>query len=810
MASNVGFATLSIIPSTKGFGRALRGQVTGPLGSAGRDGGTALGSSVVDRFRALVGPALAVAGAASMGAFVTGAVREAANLEQSIGAIDAVFGENAQTMHEWASSAASSVGLTRNQYNELGTILGSQLRNGGTAMDELGGKTDELIRLGGDLSAMFGGTTADAVGAVSAALRGERDTIERYGVSLTQAAVDAKAAELGFSKVGGALSQEANQAATIALIMEQTAAAHGSFARETDTLSNRMQVLNATWQDSKARIGTALLPALAGAANVLIGVLGPATDAAERGMQNLTTAVGGAWAILSTGSFPGADAFFGLEEDSAAVDVLFRIREGLIGVREILANGNFVGADSFLGLEEDSPIVDFLFTLRESILGIGDAVGSGLGPLGAALLNLGGSALGFLSAFSPVGIIFQALAPMLPQIAALVTQLATALAGALSGALTALTPALNVIVAALSGVLAAVLPVVISLVQSLAGIFIQLLPPIVAIVAGFAPLVAILVAQLAPIFVQLVSTVIPPVLAILQTLVAFIMPLVSALAELLIPIIQALLPVVTTVFASLVPVIEAAMQIIQAVIQIVTAAISGDWGAVWQGILSLVSGVWNLIVSVVSGFLANLGSVIAAALSIIGTVWNALWSNVGSFFAGVWNGIVSGLQSMGATFLGWFTSLPGLILGAISGIGSWLVSAGSDLINGFIQGVTSMASALLDAVLAPFRGLVGAVKALLGIRSPSRVFRQIGEFTGEGMAIGLERSAGRVADASKALIPTTPSFRSPEITGPAYAGIATSAAAPLVGSLTLTSSGDLSKDLDEVAYRLRTIQRGNR
>lgn len=205
----------------------------------------------------------AAVGSAAIGAFVADGIGKAGDLEQSIGAVDTVFKGSARQMHAWAQGAAQSAGLTRDQYNQLATVLGTQLKNGGTAMSELGGKTNELVTLGADLASMFGGTTADAVGALSSALKGERDPIERYGVSLKQATIDAKAAELGFTKVGGSLSNEAQQAATLALIMEQTKDAHGNFAKEADTVQGKQARLSAQWTNLSARIGTAFLPALA-------------------------------------------------------------------------------------------------------------------------------------------------------------------------------------------------------------------------------------------------------------------------------------------------------------------------------------------------------------------------------------------------------------------------------------------------------------------------------------------------------------------------------------------------------------------
>jgi hypothetical protein len=203
---------------------------------------------------------IAVAGATIGVAFGVSAVKSAADLEQSIGAVDAVFKTSADQMHKWARSAADDVGLARKEYNELATVLGSQLKNGGTSLEELGGKTNELISLGADLSSMFGGTTREAVEALSSALKGEYNPIEKYGATLKKAEINAEAARLGFKKLEGGFSNQAEQAATLSLIMDRTKDAHGNFGRETGTLSNKIQRLGARWDDLKAKIGTALLP----------------------------------------------------------------------------------------------------------------------------------------------------------------------------------------------------------------------------------------------------------------------------------------------------------------------------------------------------------------------------------------------------------------------------------------------------------------------------------------------------------------------------------------------------------------------
>ncbi|AYN56965.1 tape measure protein [Arthrobacter phage Atraxa] len=267
----------------------------------------------IDSTRASVGKFLKVAGAAAIAAagaalvkYGLEAVNMAGDLQQSQGAIDTVFGKSAGTMHKWAKGAAQDVGLAANEYNELGTLIGTQLKNGGTAMDQLGPKTNNLIKLGADLSSMFGGTSADAVGALSSALKGERDPIEKYGVSLNQAKIDAEAAALGFKKAGGALSTEANQAATLSLIMKQTSDAHGNFAKESNTLQGQQQRVAAEFANIKATIGTAFLPAMTAVfsfinTNVIPVIQGLVSNLGEGGgaFSALGPAIAAAMSVLS-------------------------------------------------------------------------------------------------------------------------------------------------------------------------------------------------------------------------------------------------------------------------------------------------------------------------------------------------------------------------------------------------------------------------------------------------------------------------------------------------------------------------------
>ena len=82
-----------------------------------------------------------------------------------------------------------------------------------------------------------------------------------------------------------------------------------------------------------------------------------------------------------------------------------------------------------------------------------------------------------------------------------------------------------------------------------------------------------------------------------------------------------------------------------------------------------------------------------------------------------------------------------------------LKEVGKNLIKGFIGGIKSMAQGAINAVKGVVEGAINGAKTLLGINSPSRVFMEIGGYTSEGFAIGLDKyahmaseSAGRLAD----------------------------------------------------------------
>lgn len=339
------------------------GAEAGKTGSKLRDlGGRAKG--MASGIAGAVKGFLAAEAVQAVGDFALASVDAASTAEQSLGGVGAVFGKNAKQINTAAGSAAKDLGLSATAYRDLASTLGAGLKNKG--IKDYASSTQNLIGVGADLAAQFGGTTQQAVEALGSALRGEMDPIERYGVSMNAAALSAEAVALGAAKPGKPLSDQAKAMAALSLITKQTSTAQGAFARESGTLAGKQQRAKAQYEDLQATIGKKLLPAmvkvtdagmavmdwldatpevgegaaavfdlLAGAVEVVGEILKvtliPALSSSLGVVQAL--ADGAAWLLDALGSVPGfewaKEAAGKLRLTSAA---LSKVREGLDSV----------------------------------------------------------------------------------------------------------------------------------------------------------------------------------------------------------------------------------------------------------------------------------------------------------------------------------------------------------------------------------------------------------------------------------------------------------------------------------------------
>ena len=132
-----------------------------------------------------------------------------------------------------------------------------------------------------------------------------------------------------------------------------------------------------------------------------------------------------------------------------------------------------------------------------------------------------------------------------------------------------------------------------------------------------------------------------------------------------------------------------------------------------------------------------------------------------------------GLRAIGSA-LGAVVVGVGVLVGGLAWLGSTIVEAlvtlpanlkdiGRMAIAGLAEGFEAMKGKLESAVTGIKDSVVGKLRSLLSIQSPSRVMMELGGYTAEGFAVGIERGSGDVASAARMGM-ATPAMRA-SVTG---------------------------------------------
>ncbi|SDN92085.1 hypothetical protein SAMN05216517_114125 [Janthinobacterium sp. OK676] len=130
----------------------------------------------------------------------------------------------------------------------------------------------------------------------------------------------------------------------------------------------------------------------------------------------------------------------------------------------------------------------------------------------------------------------------------------------------------------------------------------------------------------------------------------------------------------------------------------------------------------------------------------------ASWAPISAFFADIWSRLrtvcAGGMGSITALIINW--SPVGMFYQAFAGVLSWFgiklpaqfTECGANILRGLVNGITGSMGAVKDAISNAGSSTIAWFKEKLGIHSPSRVFAQLGDYTMQGLAVGLDRSEG--------------------------------------------------------------------
>lgn len=244
------------------------------------------------------------------------ATQVASDFEETLSKTNVVFGENANAIFEWGQDSASAMGMSTQEALGAAATYGNLMTSMGMTQEQSAQMSTSLVGLAGDLASFNNMNPAEVLDKLRAGLTGETEPLKQLGVNMNQAALEAKAMEMGLLSVdttnkkyidtlaemnkakeavnkiiteGGTGTKEYQDALTklgdatvayedamagaaqpmdaatkaqaaYALIMEQTANAQGDFARTSDGLANQQRIVQASFMDMAATLGRELLP----------------------------------------------------------------------------------------------------------------------------------------------------------------------------------------------------------------------------------------------------------------------------------------------------------------------------------------------------------------------------------------------------------------------------------------------------------------------------------------------------------------------------------------------------------------------
>lgn len=219
--------------------------------------------------------------------------------------------------------------------------------------------------------------------------------------------------------------------------------------------------------------------------------------------------------------------------------------------------------------------------------------------------------------------------------------------------------------------------------------------------------------------------------------------------------------------------ISVAIKLFAAITEVVAFVITG-FAQLYEDISGFVTGVVNFftvdlpnainalvqwfaqlpgnIAAFLSTVIANVAAWVANMASNAVSAGSRFISGIAGFLSALPGNIASWLSDVISTVVGWVSQFARNATSAASKFASNLInglasipgqvtSIGSNIIQGMVNGVTGAAGRLIDSVKGAVDDAINAAKNLLGIHSPSRVFRKIGQYTMQGAALGVDDDA---------------------------------------------------------------------
>lgn len=303
---------------------------------------------------------------------------------------------------------------------------------------------------------------------------------------------------------------------------------------------------------------------------------------------------------------------------------------------------------------------------------------------------------------------------------------------ALSGIVTLIDELAPVIIAELPSLISELLPQIVN-----AGM--QLMQVLINTIGNNTAMISNTAVQLITSFAQFLLTSVPQLITTgMQLILSLVQGIAQQLPTLIPMAIQAIITLVNGLIGMLPQLISTGLTLIVSLVQ-----------GIVQALPQLIPAGIQALVSLINGIVQAIPQLIQTALGLIPVIIDALITNLPLLIQGGIELIVALITGLGQAIpqlLEFMPQIAQTIVNSLKEID--LLQVGKDLVSGLIKGIGSMLGAVKDAAKNVAKGAANAIKGFLGIKSPSRLMIEQGEYTGEGLALGIKGMTGEVEKAA--------------------------------------------------------------
>lgn len=236
------------------------------IGVSGADNASAAIKGLGGNVDSLAGKAISAGKKLTLGmttpivGFGTAAVMAASDLNESASAVNTVFGDSAQVINRFSNGSAQALGQSRAQVLGAAATFGALYKAVGLTESQMADFSTQSIQAASDLGSFYNVDPTQVLQDIRSGLVGEAEPLRKYGILLSEAAVQQKAMEMTGKSNAKQLTESDKVMARQALIMGGLGAAQGDFARTSGSLANQMRIARASVTDMAASIGMVLMP----------------------------------------------------------------------------------------------------------------------------------------------------------------------------------------------------------------------------------------------------------------------------------------------------------------------------------------------------------------------------------------------------------------------------------------------------------------------------------------------------------------------------------------------------------------------